>query len=205
MPGSMSSPRKILSTWISRCFLAEWALTYTDKVLTHRSFLVLPVRSSSPLNLSIPLKLALPLSLIYLFVNHPWIPQDMSEATPNKTLIRLIQSAKTASKIHSLLTDHGLHVAMDMGGFNDDLDRACIVEFCVRHHVSTAEGFARYFHTPWLSYFTQRTNRCSNCRWLGHNKNHCPNWIDTRVTLSLSEYIMLKIIMNNQAKAIHTV
>jgi hypothetical protein len=94
---------------------------------------------------------------------------------PNKDVIQAIAAVRSATRIHSILTSGGLDLALDViqfilsnGGFQSDLDKACVIDFCARHGGISLTNIGRFLGTV-------KTNRCSHCRWIGHNKNYCPN------------------------------
>jgi len=100
----------------------------------------------------------------------------MTDANPNVALIKAIAAAKTTHDIMGLLDGATLvEFASDAveyiveGDYKDNIEKACILEFCTRHGGVTMSNVRRF--SPVLA---QRTNRCGTCREFGHNANHCP-------------------------------
>ena len=95
----------------------------------------------------------------------------MADCKPSKDAILLIAAAKSAHKIHTILTSHGMELAIDViqfiMGVKNDIDKACLIERAARHGGLTLDNIGRYIGTV-------KTNRCSECRWLGHTAPNCP-------------------------------
>ena len=96
-------------------------------------------------------------------------------ASPNCSLIEAMAAAKSAQDIYGMLDGSTfVEFAMDVieaiwhGDFKDNLEKACILDFCLRHggiNWTNARRFAPVFQ--------QRTNKCSHCHLQGHDANHC--------------------------------
>jgi len=105
----------------------------------------------------------------------------MPNATPNVALIKGLEGAQNVGGIVSILTDFGISFVVDvinwlMGIEGSYLDRACIIDFLVRHDgLMSLDSVKRALNNVSYGLCGQRTNKCSKCRWLGHNANHCPN------------------------------
>lgn len=101
----------------------------------------------------------------------------MTKSDPNKNAILAIRAAESAIHVHSILASYGIMMAVDvitgiMGVKSGDLDKACLIEFCYRHGGLTSHNASRFAYECMGG---SHTNRCGNCNWIGHNKNHCPN------------------------------
>ena len=90
-------------------------------------------------------------------------------------LVEKLAVAKTAHDIYGILDGStAIELAMDAieyilsGEWKNNLEKACILEFCCRHGGVNMTNVRR-FSPIW----SQRTNRCSTCRCPGHDKNHC--------------------------------
>ena len=96
----------------------------------------------------------------------------MVNPQPNKSMILAIAAAKSAHDIHHVIATHGASLAIEIvqwfQGITDNIEKACIIDFACRHGGLTLSNIAKYIGMA-------QTNRCSNCRWIGHNKNYCPN------------------------------
>lgn len=90
----------------------------------------------------------------------------------NRNFILAATVAKTAALAHSLLTDCGLHLLVDIimasAGLSSQLDKCCVIEYCSRNRVSFGKGLM-------LAVGSRRLPRCPLCDWLGHLSNNCPN------------------------------
>jgi hypothetical protein len=91
-------------------------------------------------------------------------------AEPNKELILAIAAAHTAHQVKAALASHGaselVGLLQSLNGISDNIDKACIIDFCLRHGGVSFKNAFRYIGAA-------QTNRCSLCRRPGHNKNHC--------------------------------
>ena len=100
----------------------------------------------------------------------------MSNATPNVDIINRMIQAKSAHDVMSILDGECvveiMYDAVEYimnGEYKDNKDKACLMEFCIRHGGLTMTNARRFSPV-----FKQGTNRCSVCRNIGHDKNHCP-------------------------------
>ena len=96
-------------------------------------------------------------------------------ATPDCDRIEKIVAVKTAHQIVGILDGStGVEIALDAiefilsGDWKDNLVKACILDYCIRHGGLNMKNAARFSPV-----FTQRTNQCSTCHLHGHDKNHC--------------------------------
>jgi hypothetical protein len=102
----------------------------------------------------------------------------MVNPDPNKKAILAIRAVQSAARVHAILVSHGLSLALDViqaimaVSSGSDMDQACLIEFCSRHGGITGHNASR-FVSECLG--GSHTNRCSSCKWIGHNKNHCCN------------------------------
>ncbi len=101
-------------------------------------------------------------------------------ATPNCERIEKIAAAKTAHQIFGILDGTtGLEIALDAiefilsGDWKDNLEKACILDFCIRHARASDGGLNMKNVARFSPIFTQRTNKCSSCHLQGHDCDHC--------------------------------
>jgi hypothetical protein len=105
----------------------------------------------------------------------------MANPNPNVSLIQGLEAAQTAQGIVSVLTDFGICFAIDvinflMGVEKSYLDRACLIDFCIRHNgLMSLDSAKRIVNNGSFGWLGQKTNRCGNCRWIGHRAPNCPN------------------------------
>ena len=96
-------------------------------------------------------------------------------ATPNCKLIESMAAVKTAHDIAGLFDGTTeVEIALDAlewivsGEWKDNLEKACIIDFILRHGGLNMKNGARL--SP---IFKQKTNKCSTCHLQGHDKDHC--------------------------------
>lgn len=89
---------------------------------------------------------------------------------------------QTAYDVHSILVDGGFSLGVDTlidlfnwvidGGAKDNFEKACIIDFVIRHNGRSATSLSWDMFKRYTGF--SHTNRCSRCHYPGHNKNHCP-------------------------------
>jgi hypothetical protein len=103
---------------------------------------------------------------------------------PNVKLIASIEAAINGGSVSweqiipshglSLVKDAALYIAMNNDAvFGSVHDQACTIDFCIRHEgMISIDGMGRLVGDGFI-FDPKRTNRCSTCRDIGHNKNYC--------------------------------
>ena len=101
----------------------------------------------------------------------------MSKEIANR--VEKIALFKTAHDIYGFLDGESeFEVCLDAieyimsGECKNNLEKACIIDFCGRHGGITLTNARRFLPTGW---FSQKTNRCGNvkCRLPGHQQKDC--------------------------------
>ena len=94
-------------------------------------------------------------------------------AQPNFRLIQTIAAAKDAYDIGRACTGGSPEESLiDViqwilsGDWRDNYEKACVIEFCLRHGGLTMHNAGRFIGMA-------KTNCCGTCGYPGHNKNHC--------------------------------
>ncbi|KAG2488152.1 hypothetical protein HYH03_013295 [Edaphochlamys debaryana] len=116
-------------------------------------------------------------------VAEPERTSKMVSADPNFAFINAVAASKTAYDCCGILTDGGFTLSVDLmadflnwvldGGVKDNFEKACILDFIIRHHSSkNLTGLGKDLFMRYLG--LSRTNCCGKCHNPGHNKNHCP-------------------------------
>ena len=94
----------------------------------------------------------------------------MPDPKPNKALIQAIAAASTVHQVKAALATHGIsefiNLFQALNGISDNVDKACIIDFCLRHGGLNWNNAMKYIGMA-------RTNKCSACGRPGHNKNYC--------------------------------
>ena len=93
-------------------------------------------------------------------------------ARPDGDLIIAINACENGARCAAMLASEGIteviqSVLEQIFEFQDSVERAYMIEYCIRHGGVTRENFMRFTNL-------QQTNKCSICRQKGHDKNHCP-------------------------------
>ena len=61
----------------------------------------------------------------------------MADPNPNKALIEGIAACHTAHQVKAALATHGIsefiNLFQALNGISDQMDKACIIDFCLRH------------------------------------------------------------------------
>ncbi|KAG2444656.1 hypothetical protein HXX76_001400 [Chlamydomonas incerta] len=104
------------------------------------------------------------------------------DANPNVALINSIAAGKSAYDVYGILADGGFTASVDMvadllnwvldGDVKDNFEKACIVDFVIRHHGKNLMTLTWEMTKRYLG--MSRTNRCGKCRRPGHTQPHCP-------------------------------
>ena len=102
-------------------------------------------------------------------------------ATPNRGFIEAVAAGYSTAQLSSILVDGGCSVTAEKvaellqwlltGEHYDNEEKACILDFVIRHHGSDLMGLTwdAFKRISGLAH----TNRCGNCRRPGHNAAHC--------------------------------
>jgi hypothetical protein len=98
----------------------------------------------------------------------------MVNPCPDVVLIAKIEAAQTAVAIAGLLDASGISASINvilfiLGVTGDYRDRACLIDFCARHDGLMSEDACKRL------ILGAKTNKCSQCGWIGHQARHCPN------------------------------
>lgn len=96
----------------------------------------------------------------------------MVNPVPNRALVNSLEAAHTAKQVADLIDGECIIDVIQyvMGEYKDARDKACIIEFSLRHGGLTMKNLRRYFGS---GFFAQKTNRCSKCRRIGHQAKYC--------------------------------
>ena len=91
---------------------------------------------------------------------------------PDKNLILKICACENGARCASMLASEGitevvLEILEQIFDFQDSVERAYMIEYCIRHGGVTSENFQRFIGL-------QQTNKCGECRQKGHIATHCP-------------------------------
>ncbi len=91
---------------------------------------------------------------------------------PNGDLIIAINACENGARCANMLATEGisevvLSVLEQIFDFDDSVERAYMIEYCIRHGGVTMSNFQRFMDI-------KQTNKCGKCRHKGHIQTYCP-------------------------------